>query len=226
MAPQLPPKPATPVDRHLTPFPADVGLAAPMLERRQRVVGTRRAYRAIKATHARDRGVIERIADVLTTFAGSTPFLLLHVTWFAVWIPWNAGAMRHLGLRPFDPYPFGFLTMVVSLEAIFLSIFVLMAQSRESAIAELREEVTLQVNLRMEEEVTKTLQLVAGLYARLGHQLGEDQDLREMLRPLDADAIEKDLTAQIEACTQRIRGERHQGRKKGAPAGPAPSCPV
>jgi uncharacterized membrane protein len=86
----------------------------------------------------------------------------------------------------------------VSLEAIFLSIFVLMAQSRESTVEELREEVSLQVVLRMEEEVTKTLQLVAGLYSRLGHSVGNDEDLREMLGPLDADRIEKDLITQIE----------------------------
>ena len=67
--------------------------------------------------------------------------------------------------------------MVVSLEAIFLSIFVLMAQKRESAIAELREELALQVNLRIEEEMTKTLQLVAGLYTRLGHRVAEDPEL-------------------------------------------------
>src|SRR5690349_24242941 len=90
--------------------------------------------------------------------------------------------------------------MVVSLEAIFLSIFVLMSQNRESAIAELREEVTLQVNLRMEEEVTKTLQLVAGLYTRLGYRMGEDAELHDMLQPLDASAIEAELIAQIREC--------------------------
>ena len=105
------------------------------------------------------------------------------------------------GLTAFDPFPFGLLTMIVSLEAIFLSIFVLMAQKRESAIAELREELTLQVNLRIEEEVTKTLQLVAGLYTRLGHRVGEDPELRAMLRPLDVEGIERDLLEQIEAAT-------------------------
>jgi uncharacterized membrane protein len=105
----------------------------------------------------------------------------------------------HAGVQPFDPFPFGLLTMIVSLEAIFLAIFVLMAQSREAAVAELREEVSLQVVLRMEEEVTKTLQLVAGLYARLGYQVGVDAELREMLGPLDPDEIEKELVGQIQA---------------------------
>jgi uncharacterized membrane protein len=93
------------------------------------------------------------------------------------------------------------MTTIVSLEAIFLSIFVLMAQQRESAIAELREELGLQVNLRVEQEVTKTLQLVAGLYTRLGHRVSDDPELHHMLQPLDVRAIERDLLAQIEAAT-------------------------
>lgn len=107
-----------------------------------------------------------------------------------------------VGIRPFDPFPFGLLTLVVSLEAIFLTIFVLMAQSHESAVAELREEVSLQVVLRMEEEVTKTLQLVAGLYTRLGYRVSEDPELREMLGPLDADEIERDLMDQIKSARE------------------------
>jgi uncharacterized membrane protein len=160
-----------------------------------RRLGTTSARRSLAAQHANQRSRIEVIADRLTRFAASTPFLLAHVVWFAFWMLANTGFM---GIRPFDPFPFGLLTMVVSLEAIFLSIFVLMAQSRESAVAELREEVSLQVVLRMEEEVTKTLQLVAGLYARLGYQVGLDDDLREMLGALDPEKIERDLIAEIE----------------------------
>jgi uncharacterized membrane protein len=160
-----------------------------------RRVGTTQARTSLAAQHAAQRSRIEVIADRLTRVAASTPFLVLHVVWFAAWTAINTGLA---GIRPFDPFPFGLLTMVVSLEAIFLSIFVLMAQSRESAVAELREEVSLQVVLRMEEEVTKTLQLVAGLYARLGHTVSVDDELREMLGPLDPDKIEKDLIAQIQ----------------------------
>jgi uncharacterized membrane protein len=160
-----------------------------------RSVGTTRARRSLAAEHADQRSRIEVIADGLTRAAASTPFLVVHVVWFAFWMIVNTGVA---GFRPFDPFPFGLLTMVVSLEAIFLSIFVLMAQSRESAVAELREEVSLQVVLRMEEEVTKTLQLVAGLYARLGYQVGVDDELREMLGALDPDRIERDLIAQIQ----------------------------
>ena len=163
-------------------------------ERRLRRVSSAMAFRAVKAQHAANRSLVERAAAHLTHVASSTPFLATHILWFAAWIAWNSGAF---GLRAFDPFPYGLLTLVVSLEAIFLSILVLMAQGRESSIAELREEVTLQVNLRTEAEVTKILQLIAGLYTRQGYRLGEDEELRQMLQPLDPTDIERELIEQI-----------------------------
>ncbi|HKP15098.1 MAG TPA: DUF1003 domain-containing protein [Gemmatimonadaceae bacterium] len=168
-------------------------------ERRRRRTVANLAFGAIKAQHAKHRSVLERFVDRLNQYASSTPFLVAHALWFLVWIFWNTGL---LGLKPFDPFPFGLLTMVVSLEAIFLSIFVLMAQQRESAIAELREELGLQVSLRVEQEVTKTLQLVAGLYTRMGHRVSDDPELHHMLQPLDVRGIEKDLLEQIEQATE------------------------
>jgi uncharacterized membrane protein len=179
-------------------------------DRRQRRLLANRAFGALKAQHNAERTAVEAVADELNDFAASTPYLVAHVVWFAVWIPWNLG---WLGLREFDPYPFGLLTMIVSLEAIFLSIFVLMAQKRESAIAELREELALQVNLRIEEESTKTLQLVAGLYTRLGHRVADDQELREMMEPLDVAGLERVLQSQIaEAAAARRAANRRTRR--------------
>lgn len=169
-------------------------------ERRKRRYVANLAFGAIKAQHAAHRSPLERLIDRLNEIASSTPFLVAHLTWFSGWILWNSGVFP---LVAFDPYPFGFLTMVVSLEAIFLSIFVLMAQQRESAIAELREELGLQVSLRVEQEVTKTLQLVAGLYTRLGHRVSDDPELAHMLQPLDVRGIERDLLEQIEEATLR-----------------------
>jgi uncharacterized membrane protein len=168
-------------------------------DRRQRRLIVNRAFRAIKAQRAAGRSTIESIAENLNVAASSTGFLVGHVLAFTVWILWNTGLT---GWPIFDPYPFGLLTMIVSLEAIVLSIFVLMAQRRESAIAEIREEMSLQVALRLEEEVTKTLQLVAGLYTRLGHQVAQDPELLEMLQPLDVEGIERELTLQIETAAQ------------------------
>lgn len=169
-------------------------------ERRKRRYVANLAFGAIKAQHSAHRTVLQRAVDGLNKVASSPVFLVIHVVCFTLWILWNTGA---LGLRPVDPYPFGLMTTIVSLEAIFLSIFVLMAQQREAAIAELREELGLQVSLRVEQEVTKTLQLVAGLYNRLGFRVGDDPELHHMLQPLDVKAIERDLLAQIEAATRQ-----------------------
>lgn len=168
--------------------------AASLVDRRSGRDARRYPMVALKVAHSANRNWLQRFADRLIRIASSASFLAAHIAWFLAWIVWNSGL---LGNTPFDPYPFGFLTLVVSLEAIFLAIFVLMGQSREAAIAELREELTLQVNLRMEAEVTKTLQLVAGLYTRLGHTIAEDSELREMLQALDAESIEKELLDQI-----------------------------
>ena len=179
-------------------------------KRRKRRYVANLAFGAIKAQHSAHRTWLERFVDKLNEVASSVWFLVGHAIGFAVWLLWNTG---HMGLRPIDPFPFGLMTTIVSLEAIFLSIFVLMAQQRESAIAELREELGLQVNLRVEQEVTKTLQLVAGLYTRLGHRVSDDPELHHMLQPLDVRAIERDLLEQIEAATSN----RHHNTMLDAP---------
>jgi len=177
--------------------PIDVRPGTPATERRiRRSAGINTAFRAIKAEAASNRSPMEVLADRMIGVASATPFLVIHAFLFAAWIYWN---LPFSGLPNFDPYPFGMLTLVVSLEAIFLSIFVLMTQSRESRIGELREELTLQVNLRMEEEITKTLHLVAGLYARMNLTLADDPELRAMLEPLDPKKMEADLAEQISA---------------------------
>src|SRR5262245_3332563 len=190
-------------------------------DRRQGRLVANRAFGALKAQHAAERSALAAMADTLTQRAASTPFLVLHLIWFAIWIPWNLG---WLGLRPFDPFPFGLLTMVVSLEAIFLSIFILIAQKRESAIAELREELALQVNLRIEEEMTKTLQLVAGLYTRLGHRVAEDPELGALLEPLDVAGLERALQSQIAeaAALRRRKGLNRLEPNPGDGAQPSP----
>lgn len=93
---------------------------------------------------------IEKIADVIAEFSGSITFLVLNAVWFATWILWNTAPW----VRHFDAYPFGFLTMVVSLEAIFLSIFVLVSQNRQAAKDRLRADAEYEVNLKAELEIT------------------------------------------------------------------------
>ena len=182
--------------------PLQPGIPVSGERRTRRSVGLNTAFRAIKAQHSANRSATEILADRMIGVASSTAFLIFHVVAFVAWIVINSPLP---GMPQFDPYPFGMLTTTVSLEAIFLSIFVLMTQSRESKIGELREELTLQVNLRIEEEVTKTLHLVAGLYSRLNLQLADDPELRAMLEPLDPQKIESDLADQINKAMPHFR---------------------
>ena len=92
--------------------------------------------------------MLERVTDGIAAYAGSILYLVLHIVWFAAWIAWN--------LLPggFDPYPFGFLTLCVSLEAIFLSIIVLLSQNRQVAKDRIRSDIEYEVNMKSELEVS------------------------------------------------------------------------
>jgi CRP/FNR family transcriptional regulator, cyclic AMP receptor protein len=109
----------------------------------------RRVSRNINEEMSIRSTTIERIADVIAEFSGSLLFLFLNAAWFATWIVWNMLPFTY----HFDPYPFGFLTMVVSLEAIFLSIFVLVSQNRQAAKDRLRADAEYEVNLKAELEI-------------------------------------------------------------------------
>jgi uncharacterized membrane protein len=187
---------------HMNQPPGPTVRVRPSDEERRVVRGAlNRPMVALKAAHTSKRTVIERIAVGATRIAGSTTFLMAHLVWFIIWIAWNTGTLR---VPPIDPFPFGLLTTIVSLEAIVLSIFVLIGQSREGKIAELRDELTLQINLRIEAEVTKNLQLVAGLYTRMGYRFSEDDELREMLKVMDPADMERELMAQIRNVTAPV----------------------
>lgn len=94
--------------------------------------------------------VFQRIADWIAWFSGSMPFLLINATWFATWISINT---LNLGIPHFDPYPFGLLTMIVSLEAIFLSCFVLISQQRQAEKDRVRSDIEYEVNVKAELEI-------------------------------------------------------------------------
>jgi CRP/FNR family transcriptional regulator, cyclic AMP receptor protein len=95
-------------------------------------------------------GTLQRIADWISWFSGSMWFLLINAIWFIVWIAVNT---LPLGVPAFDPYPFGLLTMIVSLEAIFLSCFVLISQNRQAEKDRVRSDIEYEVNIKAELEV-------------------------------------------------------------------------
>ena len=116
----------------------------------------------LETTEAAKRSPADRIADAITRFCGSMAFIYVHVAWFGGWILWHFLPRLPQALR-FDPYPFQFLTFVVSLEAIFLSTFILISQNRQSRIAELRNHLDLQINLLSEQENSKVLAMLEAL---------------------------------------------------------------
>ena len=112
----------------------------------------------------------DHVADFITRFCGSMSFVWVHVVWFALWI----GGSILSGAKAFDPFPFNLLTLSVSLEAIFLSTFILISENRQSRVDERRSHLDLQVNLLAEQESTKTLQLLKEIAEKLG--INPDKD--------------------------------------------------
>lgn len=108
---------------------------------------------------------VQRVADFAAAFSGTFSFLLVHVVWFALWICINVGIIK--GMEAFDPYPFGLLTMVVSLEAIFLSCMVLISQSRQAVKDKIRSDVEYDANIRAGLEVTQLHVKVDHLYEQV-----------------------------------------------------------
>jgi uncharacterized membrane protein len=126
---------------------------------RLRQMATRNANEEAEAKQT----VMQRVTDVIADFSGSLPFLGLHAAWFLVWI----GINTIPGLPAFDPFPFGLLTMCVSLEAIFLSVIVLLSQNRQSAKDRIRADVDYEVNLKAELEVSHLHEKVDHLHSVL-----------------------------------------------------------
>jgi uncharacterized membrane protein len=170
-------------------------LFQPHSESSRAIAHRRRVIRSLRAKEDEKRSFSERIADKFSEIFGSMTFLVINVVFFAVWIALNTRVIP--GVEPFDPYPFGFLTMAVSLEAIILAILVLISQNRAAKIGELREETDLQIDILTEEELTKLLHMVALLLEKQGIDNGHDEELKEMLEPTDVDALETELEEQI-----------------------------
>lgn len=139
----------------------------------------------------RERTLGQRVCYALTCWAGHPRFMVGHALWFLVWIGVNTGWMR--GFRPFDPFPFAFLTLVVSLESIFLSLAILMSQSLETKQADERAKLDLQINLLAEQESTKTLELLQALCRKQGMPEADDPELLELLQPTEADRVLEEL---------------------------------
>jgi uncharacterized membrane protein len=153
-----------------------------------------------------------RISDAVTRFAGSLWFVLCHLTVFVAWAVWNATAPKHLR---FDPYPYGLLTFVVSLEGVLIATFVLIAQNRMAAQTDRRDHLNLQVDLLAEQEMTLVLRMLRRISERLdikpqseeqarAEKLGEETNVYELMQTLD-----KELPAGASGTAEETNRDPH-----------------
>ena len=163
------------------------------------------AMRKLEELAVAQRTVADRVAEFVAKFCGSITFVWIHVAGFAAWIGWNVLPR----LPHFDPYPFTFLTLCVSLEAIFLSSFILIAQNYEMRVTERRSQLDLQINLLAEQENTKMLQLLDRMAKKMGLYEEDDpeiQVLEQATRP-------ETLARQIEDAFREQTGQPPLGKE-------------
>ena len=156
---------------------------------------------------ARARGLQDRLADAITAFSGRMVFVYAHIVWFGLWFVLNTG---RFGVPPFDPFPYGLLTMVVSLEAIFLATFVLISQNRLSAEAEHRADLDLHIGLLTEHELTRVLQMLDIMQDKMGIENHADSELAD----LEMETRPEDVLAEIERLQQRARSRNNVEHSK------------
>lgn len=156
-----------------------------------------KSVESFQARHNRKRNFSERLADAITAKSGSMMFLALNIGFFAIWIVLNHYILPEG--KAIDPFPFPALTTIVSLEAIFLAIVVLISQNRQMKIQDLRQEINLHIDTLAEQEITKVMNLIQGLYDALNLPLAADSELQEMSRPTDPELIEEKLVEQTDA---------------------------
>jgi uncharacterized membrane protein len=145
----------------------------------------------LRTKAARERSLQGRIADAITSFSGRMIFAYVHIVWFGIWILLNTG---RFGVHAFDPFPYGLLTMIVSLEAIFLSTFVLISQNRLSEESERRADLDLHIGLLTEHELTRVLQMLDVVQDKLGIVDHANSDLAD----LEMETKPEDVLAEIE----------------------------
>ncbi len=137
-----------------------------------------------------ERSPGERVSDAITRFIGRLGFVAAHLVVMLAWFAVNLGLLP--GVRPFDPFPFGILTLIVSAEGVLLALFILISQNRMSRQADLRAHLTLQVSLLAEKESTRMLQILEGLGERLG-VAARDETVEKLVTPTDVPGLAREL---------------------------------
>lgn len=136
----------------------------------------------------------EVIAEQIAKFCGSMRFVWVHVVFFTLWIGFNLMP----GTRHIDPFPFTFLTLVVSLEAIFLSTFILISQNHDTQISERRNHLDLQINMLSEQENTKMIQMLQAIANKVGVDLSHDKDLDQLRQETQPEKLARQIESREE----------------------------
>jgi len=167
------------------------------------------AMRKLEQASMAKRTGADRVASAIARFCGSMTFVWLHVVIFIAWISYNSLPW----FDAFDPYPFTFLTLVVSLEAIFLSTFILISQNYDMRISERRNQLDLQINLLSEQENTKMLQILERIAKKVGAHGGDDPQVRALEEATRPEA----LAEQIEEVFKEESGQSDKtGKTQGS----------
>jgi uncharacterized membrane protein len=149
------------------------------------------AVKQLEEAAKEERSASDRVADAIANFCGSMTFVWVHVVWFGFWILINViPRLPHI-----DPFPFTFLTLVVSLEAIFLSTFILISQNHDTKISERRNHLDLQINLLSEQENTQMLMMLRAIAEKVGADVSGD----DHVQALSEEAKPQKLVKQIKA---------------------------
>ena len=131
------------------------------------------------------------VAEKIAKFCGSMVFVWVHVAWFGAWILFNLVP----GIRHVDPFPFTFLTLVVSLEAIFLSTFILISQNHDTRISDRRNHLDLQINLLSEQENTQMIGMLRAIAEKVGADLGQDTHVEAFSEKTEPERLVKQIEA-------------------------------
>ena len=137
------------------------------------------------------RSRAEQFSDWITSAASSGPAMLVHVVWFGSWMAINTGLVP--SVAPFDKFPFPLLTMIVSLEAIFFTLFVLASQNRLAKQSDKRAQLDLQINLLAEREMTAVLRLLRDIADHLNITTSEAEDINELAKKTDVKALAREV---------------------------------
>jgi uncharacterized membrane protein len=141
--------------------------------------------RQIEEAAKQERTRSDLVAEAIAKFCGSMTFVWVHVAWFGGWIAFNSMP----GITHIDPFPFTFLTLVVSLEAIFLSTFILISQNQDTKISERRNHLDLQINLLSEQENTRMIEILKAIAAKLDCKIPHDPDVESLSAETDPQRV-------------------------------------